>query len=65
MPNQKELFEGIDRKMLAIAIGTTVRVIDTIVNGSQVSAKRALQIEKATLRRVKAKDLRPDIFGEV
>ena len=61
----KKAFQGIDRAALATALEVDNRTyIDQIAGGHvQVSAKRAKEIEKLTLGRVKAKVLRPDIFG--
>jgi DNA-binding transcriptional regulator YdaS (Cro superfamily) len=62
--NLKKAFEGIDRKRLADALNIRRRnYIDQVVGGHViVSAKRAKEIERATLGRISAKLLRPDIF---
>lgn len=72
----KKAFEGIDRDMLAAALQRmkdgkhtksvcSRNYIDQVVSGHvKPSAKRARHIEKATLGRVPAKLLRPDIFGD-
>lgn len=70
----KKAFEGIDRTLLANTLQSykppedkqqcTRNYIDQIAGGHVVvSAKRAKQIERATLGRIPAKILRPDIFG--
>ena len=60
----KKAFEGIDRVALAKALGTESMSFIYQIIGSfvQVSPAKAKQIERATLKRVTAKLLRPDIF---
>lgn len=60
----RKVFKGIDRKALALELGSSRNVIDQVVGGyKQVSPKRALDIERATKGKIRAKALRPDIFG--
>lgn len=60
----KKAFKGINRKQLAKSLKTSRAVIDLIATGySKVSPRRALQIERLTGGKVRAKILRPDIFS--
>ncbi len=60
----KESFVGVDRNALATQLGSSRNTIDQVANGLIItSAKRAVDIEKATSGRVHASDLRPDIFN--
>lgn len=60
----KKAFEGLDRDLIAQALGLARRnYVDQVATGNcKVSAKRARQLEKITLGKVPAKILRPDIF---
>ena len=48
---------------LAKKTGVSQCAVSKWSRGGQISAENARKVEKATLKRVKAIDLRPDIFG--